>query len=69
MFCLFTEIYWSLDEVILEQYWSVLYIGFGECYTLVLEKSPIVIISGKMATAIAHQRNILEIQRSVEVLS
>jgi hypothetical protein len=28
MFCLFTEIYWSLDEVILEQNWGVLYGGF-----------------------------------------
>ncbi len=26
--CLFTEIYRSLDEIILEQYWRVLYIGF-----------------------------------------
>jgi hypothetical protein len=25
MFCLFPEIYWSLDEVILEQYWRVSY--------------------------------------------
>jgi hypothetical protein len=37
MFYLFTEIYWSLDEVILEQYWRV--------FTVVLKETPIVIIS------------------------
>ncbi len=30
MLWLFTEIYWSLDEVILELYWGVLYSGFKE---------------------------------------
>ncbi len=28
MFCLFKEIYWSLDEVILGKYWRFLYSGF-----------------------------------------
>jgi hypothetical protein len=32
MFWLFTEIYWSLDEVILEQYWRVLYSVFKVVY-------------------------------------
>jgi hypothetical protein len=28
--CLFTEIYWSVDEVILKQYWTVVYSDFEE---------------------------------------
>ncbi len=53
--------------------------NIGKCYTVVLKQSPIIIISRiyfhlsrcnwKMATAIAHQRNILEIQKPVEVPS
>jgi hypothetical protein len=50
-----TEIYLSLDQVILEQYFSNMYV-----FTLA---------DGKMATPRAHQRNILEIQKPVKVLS
>jgi hypothetical protein len=49
------EIYWSLDQVILDQYLSNMYV-----FTLT---------DGKMATARAHQRNILEIQKPVKSLS
>ncbi len=55
MFWLFTEIYWSLDEVIFCNH-------TGECYTVVLNNSPIIIIyqftltAGKMATVKARQR-------------
>jgi hypothetical protein len=55
MFCVLTEIYWSLEQVILEQYFSNMYV-----FTLT---------DGKMATPRAHQRNILEIKKPVEVLS
>jgi hypothetical protein len=37
MICLFTEIYWRIDEVLLKQ--------FREHYTVILKKSPISIIS------------------------
>ncbi len=50
MFYLFTEIYQSQDEVILEQYWRVLYSGF------------------KLVSVIIIIRNILEIQKLVQVL-
>jgi hypothetical protein len=30
MACLFTEIYWIVDEVIVESYWRVLYSDFEE---------------------------------------
>jgi hypothetical protein len=62
MFCLFTEIYWSLDEVILEQCWRVLHSGFkvvSNNYYFSIMFSPLLL--GKWRTAIAHQRNILEI--------
>ncbi len=55
MFCVLTEIYWSLDQVILDQYFSKIYV-----FTLT---------DGKMATPRAHQRNILEIQKPVKILS
>ncbi len=29
-FCLFTQIYWSMGEAILEQYWKLFYSGFKE---------------------------------------
>jgi hypothetical protein len=30
MICLFPEIYWSVDEIILKQYWRVLFNDFEE---------------------------------------
>jgi hypothetical protein len=30
MICLFPEIYWNVDEIILKQYWRVLYSDFEE---------------------------------------
>jgi hypothetical protein len=62
MFCLFTEIYWSLVEVILEQNWRVLLSGFkvvSNDYYFSNMSSPFT--AGKMATA--HQISILEIQK------
>ncbi len=71
MFSLFTEIYCSRDEVILEQFWRLLYSGFKVVFNnyLLLLQYVFILTAGKMATALAHQRNILEIQKSVEVLS
>ncbi len=59
MLCLFTEINWSLDEVILEKYWRVLQhsvIISPISFTLTAEKR-------------SHHRNGLEIQKPEEVLS
>ncbi len=61
MFCLFTGIFCSVDEVILN----------GERYTVILKKSQIRIFAplcfhlttGKMANAIARQKKNLEIQK------
>jgi hypothetical protein len=65
MLGLFTEIYWSLDEVILELYWRVLYTSFK----VVSNNYYFSITVGKVTTVIAHQRNILEIQKPEQVLS
>jgi hypothetical protein len=69
MFCLFTEIYWNLDEVILEQYWRVLYNGLKVISVIIISPISFHLTAGKMATAIAHHRNIFKIQKPVDVFS
>jgi hypothetical protein len=60
MFCLFTEIYWSVYEVILKQYWKVLYSDFEEISNRYYFSNIYVftVTIGEMANAIAKHRSI-----------
>jgi hypothetical protein len=69
MFWMFKQIYWSLEEDILEQYWRVLYSGLKVVSNNYYFQYVFTLTAGKMATAIAHQRTFLEIQKPEEILS
>ncbi len=61
LFCLFAEIYWSVDEVILKHYWRVFYSDFKDA-------SNTYYLSTNFSPSKSHQRNILKIPNPVEVL-
>ncbi len=66
MIFLFTEIYWSLDEVIIKQYWSVLN---SDVNVIIISPIYVFLMAGKMANAIAYQWNNLETKKPLEVLT
>ncbi len=62
MLCLFTEINWSLDEVILEQYWNNTIQYWNNTMFLFLQY-----LFNLSAVKMAHHKNILEIQKPIDL--
>ncbi len=66
---LFTEIYWRIDKVIFQTVWESVLQWFGEVSNNnYFSRYVFTLYRGKMANATAHQRKILAIQKSEEVL-